>query len=100
MKKIKNFFKMFDFMELNLNSRSYKSGFIRMAVSLLVIFAVCAIRLNITIANVALNIVLTLVSLAIVIMSVLCFFVAAVECLQVGDNRKKDKIRENLEKRQ
>ncbi len=31
--------------------------------------------------------------LIIMILSVLCLFIAAVECLQVGDNRKKDKER-------
>jgi hypothetical protein len=28
-------------------------------------------------------------------MSILCFFIASVECLQVGDNRRKDKERAN-----
>jgi hypothetical protein len=30
-----------------------------------------------------------------VVLSILCFFIASVECLQVGDNRKKDKARAN-----
>jgi hypothetical protein len=32
--------------------------------------------------------------LAVVVLSVLCFFIAAVECLQVGDNIKKYNERE------
>ena len=95
MDKFKKFLNYFNFMELNLNARSYKSGFIRMFVSLFIIFIVFAIRLNVTITNDALNIILLFFILAIVILCVLCFFIAAVECLQVGDNRKKDKERQN-----
>ena len=95
MDKFKKFLNYFNFMELNLSARSYKSGFIRMAVSLLVMFTVLIIRFSITIANPALNIATLFVILAVVILCVLCFFTAAVECLQVGDNRKKDKERQN-----
>ena len=31
--------------------------------------------------------------LAVMVLCILCFFIATVECLQVGDNRKKDKER-------
>lgn len=95
MDKFKKFLSYFNFMELNLSSRSYKSGFIRMFVSLLIMFTILAIRFSITINNAALNIFLLFVILAVIIMCVLCFFTAAVECLQVGDNRKKDKERQN-----
>ena len=95
MDKFKKFLSYFNFMELNLSSRSYKSGFIRMFVSLLIMFTILAIRFSITISNTALNIFLLFVILAVIIMCVLCFFTAAVECLQVGDNRKKDKERQN-----
>lgn len=95
MDKFKKFLSYFNFMELNLTARSYKSGFIRMFVSLLIMFTILAIRFSITISNTALNIFLLFVILAVIIMCVLCFFTAAVECLQVGDNRKKDKERQN-----
>lgn len=94
MNKLKNFIRMFNIFELNLNSRSYKSPIIRMAVSLLILLAVCAFRFNVTITDVIINIFLTLLILAIMIMCILCFFIAAVEALQVGDNRKKDKERQ------
>ena len=95
MDKFKKFLSYFNFMELNLSSRSYKSGFIRMFVSILIMFVVLAIRFSITIENPALNIFLLFVILAVIVLCVLCFFIAAVECLQVGDNRKKDKERQN-----
>ena len=95
MDKFKKFLNYFNFMELNLSARSYKSCFIRMAVSLLIMFTVLIIRFSITIANPALNVATLFVILAVVILCVLCFFTAAVECLQVGDNRKKDKERQN-----
>ena len=98
MNKFKKFLSYFNFMELNLSARSYKSGFIRMFVSLLVMFAVLMIRFSVTITNSALNIALLFVILAVIILCVLCFFTAAVECLQVGDNRKKDKERQNMYK--
>lgn len=98
MKKGKKFFNMFNIFELNLSARSYKSAAIRIAASLLVLFIICAIRFSITISNPVFNILLTVLLLALMIMCILCFFIAAVECLQVGDNRKKDKEREKYYK--
>lgn len=88
---MKKFFSYFNMFELNLSSRSYKSAAIRIAVSVLVMFFVCLFRLNVNLSNPAVNVIISLLCLAIMILSVLCFFIAAVECLQVGDNRKKDK---------
>lgn len=99
MKKLKDFFRMFNIFELNLNARSYKSAFIRMAVSIAILFGVCAFRFNVTITDVTVNIFLTIFILAIMVMCVLCFFIAAVESLQVGDNRKKDKERDESMKK-
>ena len=90
---MKNFFNYFNIFELNLSSRTYKSGIIRILASALVMFLVCIFRLNITITDIGINIFLTIFLLAIMVMAVLCMFIAAVECLQVGDNRKKDKER-------
>lgn len=91
MRKFLSYFNMF---EINLSSRSYKSGLIRIFCSALVMFLVCLFRFNVTITNVTVNIFLTIIILAIMVLSILCLFIAAVECLQVGDNRKKDKARE------
>ena len=93
MEKFKKFLNMFNIFELNLSARSYKSGIIRIIVSLLVMFAVCEFRLSVTITSLPVNIVLTFVLLAVMVLCILCFFIATVECLQVGDNRKKDKER-------
>lgn len=90
---MKKFFNYFNIFELNLSSRTYKSGIIRILASALVMFLVCIFRLNITITDIGINIFLTIFLLAIMVMAVLCMFIAAVECLQVGDNRKKDKER-------
>ena len=94
----KGLFSYLNFFELNLSARSYKSAFIRILVSLLIMFIVCVIRFNVTLSNPAVNIIVTLLMLAIMICCILCFFIAAVECLQVGDNRKKDKARHDMEK--
>ncbi len=94
MKKIKQFLNMFNIFELNLNSRSYKSPLIRIFASLIVLLGVMAFRLNVTITNPTVNIFLTVFLLAVMVLCILCFFIASVECLQVGDNRKKDKERE------
>ena len=91
---MKKFLNMFNLFELNLYSRSYKSPMIRMAVSLLVMLVVCVIRLSVTISNATVNIIVSVLALVIVVLAILCFFIAAVEALQVGDNRKKDKERE------
>ena len=93
MSKLKNFFDMFNIFELNLSARSYKSGIIRIFVSLAIMLAICLFRFNITITNAAVNIIVSLLLLAMMILCILCFFVASVECLQVGDNRKKDRER-------
>lgn len=93
MKKFKQFLNFFNMFELNLNSRSYKSPLLRIFFSLLTVFIVLAIRFSITIENDAVNIISFFFILGIIILCILCFFIAAVECLQVGDNRKKDKER-------
>lgn len=86
---MKKFLSYFNIFELNLYSRSYKSGLIRIGVSALTLFLALAIRFSITLTNPLVNLVVSLLVFAIVILSVLCFFVASVECLQVGDNIKK-----------
>ena len=91
MKKFLSYFNMF---EINLYSRSYKSGIIRMAVSLAIMLAAWAIRMSITIKDPTINIISAVVVFALMIPCVLCFFVAAVECLQVSDNIKKYNERE------
>jgi hypothetical protein len=90
---MKRFFNFFNIFELNLSSRSYKSGAIRIALSLLAMLVVCLIRFSVTITNPVVNILVSLFVLAVMVMAILCFFIAAVECLQVGDNRRKDKTR-------
>ena len=99
MKKLKEFLRIFNIFELDFSSRSYKSPIIRMAVSILIIACICAFRLNVTITSIPLNVFLSILIFAVMIMCVLCFFIAMVECLQVGDNRKKDKARENNKRR-
>ena len=94
MKKLKDFFRMFNIFELDLSARSYKSPLIRIFVSLLIIFLILAFRLNVTLTNPTVNILLSIFLLAIIVMCTLCFIIASVECLQVGDNKKKDKERE------
>ena len=91
--KFKKFINMFNMFELNLSQRSYKSPLLRIFGSLLVMLVVCTVRFSITIPNPIVNIAVSLPILIIMILSVLCLFIAAVECLQVGDNRKKDKER-------
>ena len=90
---MKKFLSYFNIFELNLNARSYKSGLIRIGVSAVVMLLVCLLRLNLTIVDPMVNILVSLPTLAIMVMAILCLFIAAVECLQVGDNRKKDKER-------
>lgn len=90
MKKFLSYFNMFD---MDLNSRSYKSGLIRIMVSAVIMLTICLVRLSITIENPILNAVISLLMIAVFVLSVLCLFIAMVECLQVGDNRKKDKER-------
>ena len=93
MNYFRKFIRMINLFELDLNSRSYKSSFIRMLVSLLVLLGISLLRVNITLTNPALNIILSFLMLAIMIICILIFFIAAVESLQVGNNRKKDKAR-------
>ena len=92
---MKEFLNYFNIFELNLTRRDYKSPIIRMVVSIALAMAVCLARLSVTITNTALNVIISLICIAVVVMSILCFFIASVECLQVGDNRKKDKARAN-----
>ncbi len=96
---MKKFLKFFNIFELNLNEKSYKSPLIRIFASLAIMFAVCIFRLNITITSVALNIFLTVLLLAIMVMSILCFFIASVEALQVGENKRIAKAREQDKKK-
>ena len=91
--KFRKFLDMFNIFELNLSQRSYKSPLFRIFGSLLTMLVVCTVRFSITIPNPVLNIAVSLPMLAIMILSILCLFIASVECLQVGDNRKKDKAR-------
>ena len=91
MKKFLNYFNIF---ELNLYSRSYKSPLIRIFVSLFLIIGLWVGRMCITIKNPVVNIISFIAILLIMIPSVLCFFVAMVEFLQVGDNIKKYKERQ------
>ena len=92
---MKEFLNYFNIFELNLTRRDYKSPIIRMVISIALAMAVCLARLSVTISNTALNVIISLICIAVVVMSILCFFIASVECLQVGDNRKKDKARAN-----
>ena len=90
---MKKFLSFFNFFELNLTRRDYKSPLIHIGVSLLVALVVCIFRVGITLTNPVVNVVVSLICIAVVVMAILCFFIAAVEALQVGDNRKKDKAR-------
>ncbi len=92
---MKQFLQYFNFFDPNLTLRSYKSPVIRILVSALVMVGVCVFRLSVTLTNKAVNIIVSILCLAIMVLAVLCFFVAAVEALQVGENRRKDKEREN-----
>ena len=96
MNKFKKFLNYFSIFELNLYQKSYKSPLIRMFASLAVMLVICLIRLNISIENVVINIVSLLFIVFIMIMAILCFFIAAVECLQVGHNKKIQKERDKI----
>ena len=91
MKEFLNYFNMF---EINLTRRDYKNPILRIVISIIVAMAVCLFRLSITIKAPVVNIVVSFLCIAVVVLSILCFFIASVECLQVGDNRKKDKARQ------
>ena len=90
MRKFLSYFNMF---ELDLTRREYKSPLIRIGLSALVALIVCLFRVSITIENPVVNVIVSLLCIAIVVMSILCLFIASVECLQVGDNRRRDKMR-------
>ena len=90
---MKKFLYYFNIFELDLTRREYKSPLIRIGLSSLVALLVCLFRVSITIKNPLPNVIISLLCIAIVVMSILCLFIAAVECLQVGDNRKRDKQR-------
>lgn len=92
---MKKFLRYFNFMEPDLTLRSYKSPIIRILVSALVMFIVCAFRFSITIPQVALNIIVSVLVFGLFILAFLCFAVASVEALQVSDNKRKDKERSN-----
>lgn len=92
---MKKFLSYFNIFELNLTSTSYKSGLIRILASVLVMMIVCIFRFSVTLSNPVVNIIVSLLAMAIMVLSVMCLFVASVECLQVGDNIKKYKAREN-----
>ena len=96
MKKFKNFLNYFNLFELNLYQKSYKSPLIRIFGSLAVMLVVCAIRLSIKITNIPLTILVTAVMLGIMVLAIICFFIAAVECLQVGHNKKIQKERDKI----
>ena len=98
MNLFKKFFRMINLFELDLSSRSYKSSLIRICVSLLVLLGVSLLRVNIKITNPALNITLSLLMLAVMVICIMIFFIASVEALQVGNNRKKDKARDEERK--
>ena len=91
---MKKFLSYFNIFELNLCSKSYKSGIIRIFVSAIVMLLLCVLRLNLTLTNPIINLVVSLLVIGGMVLSILCLFIAAVECLQVGDNRKKDNERE------
>ena len=91
---MKKFFNYFNIFELNLTRRDYKSPLIRIVASILVAMIVAIFRLSITLTNPLVNAIISRLVLAVFVLSILCFFIASVECLQVGDNRKKDKARE------
>lgn len=96
MKKLKEFLNYFSIFELNMYQKSYKSPIIRIAVSLLVMLVVCLIRFNISINNVIINVISMLFIMAVMIMAILCFFIASVECIQVGHNKKIQKERDKM----
>ena len=88
MKKFLAYFNIFD---LNLSSRSYKSGLIRIGVSAIAMLILSLFRLSITLTNPIINLIVSILVIAGMVLSILCLFVAAVECLQVSENRKNNK---------
>jgi hypothetical protein len=88
MKKFLAYFNIFD---LNLSSRSYKSGRIRIGVSAIAMLILSLFRLSITLTNPIINLIISILVIGGMVLSILCLFVAAVECLQVSENRKNNK---------
>ena len=88
MKKFLAYFNIFD---LNLSSRSYKSGLIRIGVSAIAMLMLSLFRLSITLTNPIINLIISILVIGGMVLSILCLFVAAVECLQVSENRKNNK---------
>jgi hypothetical protein len=88
MKKFLAYFNIFD---LNLSSRSYKSGLIRIGVSAIAMLILSLFRLSITLTNPIINLIISILVIGGMVLSILCLFVAAVECLQVSENRKNNK---------
>ena len=92
---MKQFLQYFNFFDPNLTLRSYKSPIIRILISALIMAALVIFRLSVTIQNITVNVIVSILCLVIISLAVLCFFVAAVEALQVGENIRKDKERAN-----
>lgn len=88
---MKNFLSYFNILELNLSSRSYKSGIIRIFISATVMLLLCVFRLSVTITNPVINLFVSILVIGGMVLSILCLFVAAAECLQVGENRRRDR---------
>ena len=88
MKKFLAYFNIFD---LNLSSKSYKSGLIRIGVSAIAMLILSLFRLSITLTNPIINLIISILVIGGMVLSILCLFVAAVECLQVSENRKNNK---------
>ena len=94
MKAFRKFIRMINLFDIDLSGRSYTSPRIRIFISLPLRVGIGVLRLAITIKDPTLNIVLSLLMLAVMAICTLIFFIAMVECLQVGHNRKIDKERE------
>ena len=88
MKKFISYFNIFD---LNLRSRSYKSGLIRIGVSAIAMLLLCILRLGITLENILINFLISFLVIVGMVLAILCLFVAAADCLQVSENRKRDR---------
>ena len=91
MQVMKKFLSYINIFSLDLNSRSYKSGLIRIFLSSAVMIAACLIRFNLTLSDPLINLLVSLPTIAIIILSILCLFVGAAECLQVSENLKRDR---------
>ena len=88
MKKFLSYFNIFD---LNLSSRSYKSGLIRIGVSAIIMLLLCIFRLSLTLSDGFINLIVSLFVIGGMVLSILCLFVASAECLQVSENLKRDR---------